>query len=55
MTYRTMWWTTTKFTPFKLVYGLQMKTGVDFATPFSDESLVTINNLLSIIAKLEKR
>ena len=54
MAYRTMLSLTTGFTPFKLVFGREMRTGVDFSTPFAEESLVSKDHLLSIIAELEE-
>ena len=54
MAYRTMLSSTTGFTPFKLVFGREMRTGVDFATPFADASLAPKDHLLSIISELEE-
>ena len=49
-----MLWTTTGFTPFNLVFGREMRTGVDISIHFAEESLVPKDHLLSIIAELEE-
>ena len=54
MAYRTMFSTTTGFTPFKPIFGRKMRTGVDFLTPFAEESVVPKHHLVSIIAVLDE-
>ena len=54
MAYRTMLSSITGFTLFKLVFGREMSTGVEFSTPFAETSFVPKDHLLSIIAKLEE-